>query len=177
MAIPNSNPFWGFQDTGVPTSGGAWGANPQTTGMPMNTRMAPQPSSGGGNPFLMDPRRQTQSPVQIPSGLYGRVVTSPDDIMPNEVPMDGTPSFFPKGDFSCIYGRKWMPDGRIVPVTFVPQIETPADPQPNQNGGQIEEVLSRLSDIETLLKSFSFSVDDTKGNVGTTSKKKEGEKK
>lgn len=166
------NPFWGnLQDTGAggPMQGGAWGANPQTSGMPVRTPV--QPPSTGANPFLMNQR----GPAQVPAGLYGRVVTSPDDIMPNEVPMDGTPSFFPKDDFSCIYGRKWMPDGRIVPVTFVPQIEAPADPEVNQNGGQMEEILAKLTSIEALINSLPATVETQKEN--TSSKKKDGEKK
>lgn len=169
MAMQN-NPFWGFQDTGAPAQPGNWGASPQT-GAQMPSRMSPQPSSGGMNPFLMNQR----APAQIPAGLYGRVVASPDDIMPNEVPMDGTPSFFPKEDFSCIYGRKWMPDGRIVPVTFVPQVDTQADPEPNQNGGQMEEILAKLASIEALLNSLPATVESPKEN--TSNKKKEGEKK
>lgn len=172
MAMQNPNPFWGFQDTGLPSQPGGWGTTPQP-GTSSPSRMGPQPPSTGANPFFIPQR----PPMQTPPGLYGRVVASPDDIMPNEVPMDGTPSLFPKEDFSCIYGRKWMPDGRIVPVTFVPQVETPVDPEPNQNGASLEEVLSRLSDIESLLKSLPFSVDTKKGTGSSTSKPKEGEKK
>lgn len=167
MPMQPSNPFWPSQDQSGLTPGGAWGAIPQTPAIDPRMTPRPAPSIGSPNPFAPDARRAQ------PNALYGRVVVSPEDIMPNEVPMDGTPSFFPKADFSCIYGRKWMPDGRIVPVTFVPMTETQDVVEENQNGATMEEILDRLSTIQNLLT--SFSVDSEKS--GSQSKKKEGEKK
>ena len=72
----------------------------------------------GFNPYQQYPQQTLQ--YQQRQNITGRVVSSPEEITPQEVPTDGSIAFFPSADNSCIYGKKWMPDGSISTVRFVP---------------------------------------------------------
>ena len=86
---------------------------------------------------------------QIPSGIPGRQVNSPQEIRPNEVPMDGTAAFFPMNDYSAIYIKAWGADGNIQTVRFVPEsVETT-----QQGPSEFEQVMARLDSIEQSLNS------------------------
>lgn len=43
--------------------------------------------------------------------LNGRLIFSPDQITPQEIPSDGTPAIFPLDDGSAIYVKSVKPDG------------------------------------------------------------------
>lgn len=88
---------------------------------------------------------------QRPS-LPGRVVGSPQDIAPNEVPMDGTAGIFPQQDGSCIYVKKWSTDGSIQTVRFVPAAEpvnTP--PQTIAQAADLSVLMERFDRLEQML--------------------------
>lgn len=51
--------------------------------------------------------------VAMPRTIPGRMIYSPDEIMPQEVPMDGSVSLFPMHDWSCVYGKWWTSNGQI----------------------------------------------------------------
>lgn len=84
----------------------------------------------------------------IPS-LSGRMVTNPQEIRPNEVPMDGSVSFFPASDGSYIYAKFWGPDGNIQTRVFVP--EQPAPSEEVQGPSEFNQVMARLDKIEQML--------------------------
>lgn len=90
------------------------------------------------------PQAQTTS-----SYLSGRVVNSEDEITPQEIPMDGTLSLFPKADGSCVYGKAWNKDGSIRTIRYIP---TQEEVVANQEGADISTVLQdiqkRLDRIE-----------------------------
>ena len=46
--------------------------------------------------------------------LTGRYIGDYREILPKEVPMDGTVGFFPTNDMTRIYVKAWTPDGRVV---------------------------------------------------------------
>lgn len=46
--------------------------------------------------------------------ISGRIVNSLDDITVQEVPTDGTVALFPSADGSCVYSKRWTPDGNIL---------------------------------------------------------------
>ena len=41
------------------------------------------------------------------------MIQAPTDIMPGDIPMNGTPCFFPMQDGSAIYMKAWSADGTI----------------------------------------------------------------
>lgn len=50
-----------------------------------------------------------------------RIINDPKEIMPNEVPMDGSVSLFPTADYSCVYAKAWNANGMIDTVKYVPE--------------------------------------------------------
>ena len=104
----------------------------------------------GRNAF---PMTQTSTPSAVPPAaipvLHGRVVGSPQEIRPNEIPMDGTASLFPMADDSCIYAKAWGPDGMIQTIRYVP--EKPIDGTQPQTPSEFDQVIARLDKIEQLL--------------------------
>ncbi len=97
--------------------------------------------------------QQTPMPscVQHPSMIRGRVVKDQSEILPNEIPMDGTISFFPKADGSEIYGKAWTSNGTIQNFRFVKAEEI-------QNGNTMamreqaaQQILDELNEIKKVL--------------------------
>lgn len=80
---------------------------------------------------------------QIQSGVFGKMIQAPTDIMPGDIPMNGTPCFFPMQDGSAIYMKAWSADGTINTMRFLP--ENPATKEPTQLD-RIENMLSNLID-------------------------------
>lgn len=78
-------------------------------------------------------------PSPVRSYIYGRPVAAPNEITPQEVPMDGTIALFPMQDLSCVYAKTWGADGTIKTMRFVP--EPANDPQ---NEGQTEGSMDAL---------------------------------
>lgn len=115
---------------------------------------ATTPYAGYGNPYgyqqmpispvavpLPTPKEATQPPMN------GKVVASPEDIRPNDIPMDGSISFFPLKDGTAIYAKQWTGNGTIA--TAVYKLDTPP-PEPKQPTVE-EQILTRLDSIEKLL--------------------------
>ena len=106
------------------------------------------------------PTQQIQTPVSPLQQLSNynqpsvkrvpaRIINDPKEIMPNEVPMDGSVSLFPTADYSCVYAKAWNANGMIDTVKYVPEkTET-------QTGAQSQDVLTailaRLDNIERTL--------------------------
>lgn len=134
--------------------------------MPVGNQMAVQPQTAtpsvpnwnrpvftGTNPNYIQYGQQPSSNVgnmgQPIPGLSGRMVTTPQEIRPNEVPMDGSVSFFPSSDGSYIYAKFWGPDGNIQTRVFVP--EQPSSMEEAQGSSEFNQVMARLDKIEQML--------------------------
>ena len=82
-------------------------------------------------------------------GISGRVVTSPGEIQVQEVPTDGTVAWFPATDGSCVWGKRWTPDGSIQTVRYVAEAQEAA-PQADpvaQIDAKLDRALSMLGHI------------------------------
>lgn len=91
---------------------------------------------------------QTQSRAFSP--ITGRVVNSLDEITVQEVPTDGTVAWFPSADGSCVYGKRWTPDGNITTMRYVPEATeaAPSQPDPFQLiNARIDELVDLVEDI------------------------------
>lgn len=84
--------------------------------------------------------------------LHGRVVPAESDILPNEVVMDGTVSFFPLQDGSKVIGKQWNSDGTIK--TYVFELHNDSPDIDSDELGMDETILSRLDAIEEKLDMF-----------------------
>ena len=78
-----------------------------------------------------------------------RIINDPKEIMPNEVPMDGSVSLFPTADYSCVYAKAWNANGMIDTVKYVPEkTETQNTPRSQD---VLSAILARLDNIERTL--------------------------
>ena len=78
-----------------------------------------------------------------------RIINDPKEIMPNEVPMDGSVSLFPTADYSCVYAKAWNANGMIDTVKYVP--EKPETQHTVQSQDVLTAILARLDNIERTL--------------------------
>lgn len=67
--------------------------------------------------------QQFQSPYSsnmgiVNAGIPGKFVNDFTEIMPNEIPMDGSGAIFVKKDLTEINVRSWMADGTISNIVF-----------------------------------------------------------
>lgn len=69
------------------------------------------------------PQIQQPQPQQQTTGLVGRVVNDFSEVKADDVPMNGTPAIFIKGDMSEIEVRIWGNDGLIHPTPYKPILE------------------------------------------------------
>ena len=81
-----------------------------------------------------------------PTMIPGRFVNNPNEIVPQEVPMDGSVALFPVADGSRIYMKGWDNNGGIQTRSYVLEGagEQPSDP--------LSLVMQRLDNIESMLK-------------------------
>ena len=110
------------------------------------------------NPYVPTPSYQPQSvPNQNqnppmnqprPQGILGRMISNPNEITPQEIPMDGSISMFPMQDGSAVYGKFWDSNGQIKTIRFIPENVD----QPQQQSDPFAAINSRLDSIEGLLK-------------------------
>lgn len=82
---------------------------------------------------------------QMQPNVFGKMIQAPTDIMPGDIPMNGTPCFFPMQDGSAIYMKAWNADGTINTMRFLP--ENPATKEPTQLD-RIENMLSNFIDCQ-----------------------------
>ena len=75
-----------------------------------------QPTYTSPQPAIPNVQQATQSGPASPS-VCGRVISNPDSIAPQEVPMDGSISVFPMQDNSAIFVKRWNADGTIALFT------------------------------------------------------------
>lgn len=122
-------------------------------GQPMTIPSYPEPYQGnlnGYTPFQpMTVQQQTQPQPQIVR-ISGRMVNSADDILPNEVQMDGRNYYFPSFDGSCIYVKTWNKNGKLDMVKYV--LDTVEQtPKESQLELMLNSINERLSKIEKTL--------------------------
>lgn len=111
-----------------------------------NSFIQPQPTMyGQGFPAVPGVNGvQTARPSTIP----GRMIYSPDEIVPQEVPMDGSVSLFPMHDWSCVYGKWWTSKGQIQTVKFV--LEQPKK-EIDESAASLSDISARLEKVERYL--------------------------
>ena len=121
--------------------------------MPMSPYQYPQYGVPGFQPQTMQQMvGQGYSPapsLRPQPGISGRVVTGPGEIQVQEVPTDGTVAWFPASDGSCVWGKRWTPDGNILTMRYVAEAQEAA-PQADpvaQIDAKLDRALSMLGHI------------------------------
>lgn len=130
--------------------------------MPPQNYYTPQPAYPVVTPQATLPANAAYTQQQQPKPqanqlkpLSGRIVSSDTEITPNEVVMDGSVSFFPQADYSCIFAKQWGQDGTIQTVRYIPDVPKPDDiPETEKEdiSASIGAILNRLDNIEGLIK-------------------------
>lgn len=110
-----------------------------------------------------------QMPTRITPQIAGRVVNSVDDITVQEVPTDGTVALFPSADGSCVYSKRWTPDGNILTMRFVPEAQEAQSKQPSQ----LDVIDNRISDLFDVVERIEERLPyDVESKRTTTSRRK-----
>lgn len=131
-----------------------------------------------GNPYYGDfnvPQQRYNSPTNWNKGwdsvrfvnqnyLVGRLIFSPDQITPQEIPTNGTPALFPLNDGSCIYAKSLQPDGTFAEWRYV--LDKPVETEKNvtvsprevkeddpnsQKASNYDELVKRVDFLEQML--------------------------
>lgn len=119
-------------------------------------------------PQPFQPMPQTQAQPKPFSPITGRVVNSLDEITVQEVPTDGTVAWFPSADGSCIYGKRWTPDGNITTMRFVPEAADAAPSQPDP----FQVINDRISELFQLVEEIKDDMPMTAETRRTPTKRK-----
>lgn len=85
--------------------------------------------------------------TQPPSVFPGKFITSEKDIDAKDVLMEAPLSLFPSNNFDYIIAKAWNSQGTIDTVVYVPQQQTPKEPQEDP----FEKLNARLDRIEKSL--------------------------
>ena len=131
------------------------------------------------------PQMQMQQPQrQQVFGLNGKTIQAPENVMANDVPMDGSVAFFPMNDLSAIYAKSWNPDGTIRTSVFKPVLEQdPKNVSPDALKGKIgasEDVtapfMDKLDEVyDKLLQLEQMMAKPLTKSSASRSKKEDGE--
>lgn len=85
------------------------------------------------------------------SPIAGRIVSNAEEITVQEVPTDGSIAWFPATDGSCVYGKRWTPDGNITTLRFVPEAVEPAQSAPDpitELNSKVDQALGMLAAMQ-----------------------------
>lgn len=114
---------------------------------------------GYGNPNMIDNNPQTssmpqlgqpQKSTQLPS-IPANIITMPEDIKANHVPMDGSISLFLMNDLSYILAKQWNGDGTIAQVKYVRE-QVPTSNVDQTTDVYLGAIMERLDKIEGMIK-------------------------
>lgn len=159
-----NNPYGQFQNYGNQQ----YSNYPQyNTGYQPMYQQYPNPQAQGYQQFQNQPLNNPQIAQRMNNSIPGRLINDVNEVAPNEVSMDGTVSFFPLKDYSCIYAKIWNSDGTIGTYKFVPEkIEQDKHVEQKPVSLDLSEVMKRFDKIENYLEDIvttpNFKVGDSK---------------
>lgn len=136
--------------TGMPVPGPAWGPRPPARSQNQNCQEPPQP---------IQPAQRF---------IPGRTVQNIAEVVPQEVPMDGSVALFLMADLSAIFAKAWN-RGTISTVKYVP--EQISEPEPTPDPFQ-QQIFARLDAIEKVLKQPTSTESKTNKSAGGKNKDK-----
>lgn len=108
-----------------------------------------------------------------------RVVNSPDEIKPNEIPNDGSLSIFVNDDLNSIYVKRWLNDGSVDNLCFVQGMTQTQNnknqPQVNNMNFDVEALMKQIANlIDGKLEEFKSNYLDKNRNQSRNSNNKKG---
>ncbi len=136
---------------------------PMNRPRPMPPQLQPMMNTGWRDAYQSF-RQDQQRPV-----LPGFYISSPQDIAPRDVPMDGSISFFPSNDLSYIIIKQWTGNGTIADAKYVldPQLiptqqskeQTQTQSQPQSQVQQTPDQLNGDTEVQNSSESNSEIVE------------------
>lgn len=112
--------------------------------MPMTPPI--QPQYPRANP-VYSPQRPEPDPQKTVRPLIGRIVASPSDITPQEIPMDGSIAIFPLANGSSIFIKRWTSEGTIQTTEYH---LAEAAPKAEKGNSDFIAVMAKLDELEKL---------------------------
>lgn len=107
----------------------------------------------------MNQRRQSAT-------LSGRVINHPGEIVPEDVPMNGTSAIFPCSNGQYILVKTWDSNFNVRDTLYVRQ--DPTDQESQKQPSELDMILGRLDKIESMLAS-----QNSKSSAKSSTKKEE----
>ena len=99
---------------------------------------------------MMNTPNQPQN--EKPVTFSGRMINDPAEIMPSEIPMDGTPSIFLAKDYSKVFVKAWSADGTIKTVVFVPLEASQMEGSSiSENSDVTKAIMERFDKLEKMI--------------------------
>lgn len=83
--------------------------------------------------------------------VNGRMISTPDEISPNEIPMDMTMSLFPLKDNSAVIGKIWDNNGNLQTIRYVPEQPAQQNQQQDPFAVLMQHIDTRMDAIEEKL--------------------------
>ena len=84
--------------------------------------------------------------------LIGRLIFSPEQITPQEIPTDGTPAIFPLNDGSTIYVKSYQPNGEFADYKYVLEKKQPTSSIVSVEPSNIQPVV----EVQNVEKSATY---------------------
>lgn len=91
--------------------------------------------------------------------IRGRIVTSEQDIVPAEIPMDGSICLFMTEDCKKVIAKQWNSNGVLQSIIYSISSNEQAQSE-CQNGDNTGELKAQLDRIENMLKHRKFTVNE-----------------
>lgn len=140
----------GFQNMyQPPVNGYNWNnRGPSSVMYPMPNQQLTNPNYGG---MQMTPI-QPQTPF-----IYGRVVTSEEEITIRDVPNDGSAGFYPMADGSAVYMKQWNNNGTISMIRYIPdpaQFGEQKSQEPNEDF--MASIDKRFDKLEAMIRKNGY---------------------
>ena len=124
--------------------------------------------------------QQTQNPTPTPNPnqnyyrIAGKFVNNINEVLPQDVPMDGSRSVFPTQDGSKIFVKHWNPDGTIGTDVY-----EKAQPAPvmydSYDDSKWEELYSNIHSLEDRIKKLESSSNRSRPGQGYGDKSRKRE--
>lgn len=123
-------------------------------GMEPYPRQQPQRSTGMPEWWPSSQQQNPQPRRPQVQALPGKYINSLQDIVPQDVPTDGSIGIFPQSDYAAIYLKKWDGNGTISTVKYIPDLP-PQGPTPEQQfQNDLQTRLAKIEESITYLTSL-----------------------
>lgn len=142
---------------------------------PQNYQSFP-PNQYQNSGYFQQQTQQIQPVYNSPrQGLQFKTINTPDEIVPGDVPMDGSMAFFVMNDHSGIFGKWWDRSGTLQTVKYVRDDSASVNPKSNDISDRLDRIESQLNNLNQMIHRNNYKKgrmnygDQRKSVDGTTS--------